>query len=538
MNKENNRIVKTIVFLFLFLFLYNGTVFGTASPYGPIYEVNVSLSTDSFNPGKNEACNIAATIRKLDYWLWGGPIPAGYDVVSYIWGISIVQAEEPYNTYEVLSGSGLSVTSIPYPFVSFNWDGKDENGNNVPVGDYYMYIWVNATYTPETYALPGVAVTKTINVQSLTLKRVEVYYRHQLGNSLPIAGYPTTTTPITIRAIVWAHDGTSEKPYTLQNQDEEINDGKWYNAGSEGSQAYSYPPNLNVPVLEVSNAPKIYKWHSNWPQLDFEWKDLVYRASRAINTVNCTIHTPRCAGKNRNNWHDEYSSLYLSSWGGDNIMFPLGDWRFKVKAIINKGAPEEQFVVSSDTECATRVSVLSSNAPVDPNGKEYLKWLTAYYDVPYEWGGYWFGGKEDKTVGGHNTYEGYGIDCSGIVSICAKLAGYNWSPDWRANTSKLAYGPDGKTYDPLDPNSKPADADDDYYYSILIAAKDLKPGDILNKSANHVVTVYRINSKDIDGNPKVITIISAEAKTINRVVIQVKEFYRYNDYEPRRLVAH
>lgn len=533
MNKENNRIIITIVFLFLILFLFKGTIYGYAFPSDPIYEVNVNTSTDSFNPGKNETCNITASIRKLDYWLWGGPIPAGYDVVSYIWGISIVQAVEPYNTYEVLSGSGLSVTNIPYPFISFNWDGKDENGNNVPVGDYYMYVWVNATYTPETNAISYVVVTKTINIQSITLNRVGIYYRHQLGNSLPIAGYPTTATPITVRAIVWADDGTSEKPYTLQDQDEEINDGKWYNAGSEGSQAYSYPPNINVPVLEVSDAPKIYKWHSNWPQLDFEWKELVYRASNALGIVNCVIHTPPCRGRNRNYWHDEYSSMYLDSWGGDNIRLLLGDWRFKVKVLMNKGTPEEQFVVSNDTECATRVSVLSSNAPVDPNGKEYLKWLTAYYDIPYEWGGYWFGGKEGNNFGGHNTYEGYGVDCSGLVSIGAKLAGYNWSPDWRANTSMLAYGPDGEKYDPNNPDSKP----NDDYYSIKINAADLKPGDILNKAGGHVVTVYGIISW-YEGLPRIISIISAESNPFNRVLMQNVDILKYSTFQPRRLMKH
>ncbi|MDD5493003.1 MAG: hypothetical protein PHV60_10060, partial [bacterium] len=134
MNKENNRIVKTIVFLFLILFLYKGTIFGYVFPADPIYEVNVSLSADTFNPAKNETCHITATIRKLDYWLWGGAIPAGYDVVSYAWGIRIQQAVEPYNEYEVLSGNGLSVNNIPYPFASFDWDGKDENGNNVLTG--------------------------------------------------------------------------------------------------------------------------------------------------------------------------------------------------------------------------------------------------------------------------------------------------------------------------------------------------------------------------------------------------------------------
>ncbi len=409
--------------------------------------------------------------------------------------------ESNYNDYEIFFYDGSQIKQITN---NNYYDGSPSISNG-------QIAWMG--YDGNNYQI-FLATSDPI------LKSVEIYYRHDLGNNgLPIAGYPTSATPVTVKAIVWADDGKDTKPYTQQDEDEIVNDGKWYNTGSEGSQAGKYSPDLTVPVLSVSDVPKIYKWPDSWQQPDFEWASLFNYASSPTSAVPGE-------GMNRNYVYNKYVNLLWGSWGADNITLPEGNWKFNVKAYLNKGTPEEQFVVSSDTECATRVSVLDSNAPVDSNLKNYLKWITAYYDVPYEWGGYWFGGKEGKDVGGHDINEGYGVDCSGLVSIGAKWAGYNWYP-WRANATMFAYGPDAK------PNTS-----DDNYYSIRISPSDLKPGDILNKAGKHVVTIYGIRSRDNMGNPKIVTIISAEPNPYNKVLMQDKDIAVYSTFQARRLVTH
>lgn len=123
----------------------------------------------------------------------------------------------------------------------------------------------------------------------------------------------------------------------------------------------------------------------------------------------------------------------------------------------------------------------ASPPPNNAQRKLYCEWLSGYYDEPYEWGGEWVGGKETpgtQTAGGCGPSEGYGIDCSGLVSNGAFRAGYNWGW-WRALTSDLA---------------------SDYYST---ATDNPLPGDILVKPGAHVVT---ITARDAD----VITIIHAK----------------------------
>ncbi len=360
-----------------------------------------------------------------------------------------------------------------------------------------------------------------------TLKSVGVYYRHELtNNSIPVIGYPTTKTTVNVKAIVWADDGNGEKPYTLLNQDEEINDGKWYATGSEGSQAGSGMPNLSVPVLSVSDVPKIYKWSDTWQQPNFEWKILFNRAD----TKNTTGH-------NKNYKFKEYINPFWSNGWGYNNKLLRGTWKFKVKAILDKGTPEEQFVVSADTECATRISVLDSTAPNDPYGGngDYIRWLTTYLEVPYEWGGHWFGGEEGQNVGGAETYDGFGTDCAGLVSNGARWEGFNWNT-WRAYTFTLKYGPDWKI-----------GTSDDNYYSQNINKSKIKVGHILNrvtqthnkiKYRGHVATIWAVR----DGGIKKGKIVDVIEATGNKVTINknrnLKTYYLDQYYELRELNRH
>ncbi len=146
---------------------------------------------------------------------------------------------------------------------------------------------------------------------------------------------------------------------------------------------------------------------------------------------------------------------------------------------------------------------------------------------PYEWGGYWFGGQEGNDVGGHVSYEGYGIDCSGLVSIGALRAGYHWKP-WRPYTATLT---------------------NEYYSRKITNLKDLQPGDILVNPDEHVVTVYGISSREADGTPNEISVIASEGNILkasysNGVTILTgkKLFKDYLDpkigYLARKLARH
>ena len=378
-------------------------------------------------------------------------------------------------------------------------------------------------YSPGALLQGCVVDDLSYTYDKLTLTKVGIYYQHDSALS-GYPGYPTTDTPVTIRAIVWAKDIPNgvEKPYTQENWAA----GSWNNPGVDGATVNFNP--------QAQSLPAISEWPNNWPQIDFEWKVLFNQA----NTKNTT-------GYNKNYEEKEYGNPFWSGgWGYDNTL-PRGTWRFKVKAILNKGTPEEQSVdslISNNNnlakEYATRVSVLDNNLSVI-YGLNYLKWLTVYLAVPYEWGGHWFGGKEGQNVGGADTYDDYGIDCSGLVSNGARWAGFNWGSYWRATTRSLA---DGLPGDPT-------------YYSSIINEKLLAPGDILNRVTHyiqlpngkkkklfgHVVSIYKIKSYKPDGTPDRIFIISAEGSPQNRVLTQEKSFsndYKNVDYFTRRLTQH
>lgn len=93
-----------------------------------------------------------------------------------------------------------------------------------------------------------------------------------------------------------------------------------------------------------------------------------------------------------------------------------------------------------------------------------MDWAASYLSEPYEWGGHWYGGKTGNHVGRPPEYEGYGIDCSGLVSAAARWAGYVWNP-WRRTTGGLVGVSD------------------------VIAGADAFPGDILNRFGVHVVII-------------------------------------------------
>jgi cell wall-associated NlpC family hydrolase len=99
-----------------------------------------------------------------------------------------------------------------------------------------------------------------------------------------------------------------------------------------------------------------------------------------------------------------------------------------------------------ESELALRISVREQATWVSPNPddrkRQFVEWLSSFLDVPYEWGGHWYGGRaDDKPQRSDGTlyypdrqrvyypgdagYQGYGVDCSGLVYAAGLLAGYN-----------------------------------------------------------------------------------------------------------------
>jgi hypothetical protein len=145
-------------------------------------------------------------------------------------------------------------------------------------------------------------------------------------------------------------------------------------------------------------------------------------------------------------------------------------------------------------ELPLRISVRAVATWVDSNPnnmqRKFVEWASSFIGCAYEWGGYWYGGRADlspqhsgaklRRAGtsyrvdyeGHAYYDGYGIDCSGLVSAAARLAGYFGGSFVRLTTKSLA--------------------NTGYGYCISVPIERLKPGDLLVKSGSHVVIVYRV----------------------------------------------
>jgi len=331
----------------------------------------------------------------------------------------------------------------------------------------------------------------------LRLDKVRVYYHN---DTEPTRAYPFDNDILTVKAFVWVNDGNGTKTYCNVAIN---NDGRWYAAGSNG-----IPIEFdNTPALPA-NTP-IYQWPTNWQTPSFNWTVIYHHASDSL------------GNHNRNYWYTTQTSTVISGWGITRN-YTVGTRRYSVTATLGNKS-----VNSPNNEYATRISVRSSNTPQGHSNQatDYLRWLTAFLQsssidgqdgIPYEWGGHWFGGMIGNGVGGADTYDGYGIDCSGLVSCGARFAGYGWNP-WRRGTGQL-----------------PEVSDE-------ITPAQVQPGDILNKSGSHVVTVYEVR-EGVQGTE--VKVIEAAGNTVNvesinkvwiRNFVSLQTKYLNNGYTIRRL---
>lgn len=121
-----------------------------------------------------------------------------------------------------------------------------------------------------------------------------------------------------------------------------------------------------------------------------------------------------------------------------------------------------------------------------PHKLAVIKWATAFLNVRYEWGGSWFGGRAHPTQrnGSFRGYQGFGIDCSKLISASAELAGLRWDRAYRYNNRDLRWWDIGTIH--LADNRFPFTQG---WNTSKQARLNAQPGDILVRSGSHVALI-------------------------------------------------
>ncbi|MCM8759885.1 MAG: hypothetical protein NC906_08980, partial [Candidatus Omnitrophica bacterium] len=414
------------------------------------------------------------------------------------------------------------------------------------------------------YAAPDETTAVDTVVGTVAKYNLMVYYHNDScdGESEVIDfAYPFTGDNISIRAILMTQSedltgywcGVGYDP--LSSGQYFANDGYWYSTGTQGSEIPSGNWNsYNWPRLPSQAVIKQWK---GLP-LDFTW----YEINSAVDkeTVLSSVHKDTYNGNIRRFfYYPGYTTMPYTGWGFSTT-FQEGTHRIIVRAKRADDLNTMHFIGSlqptpgnweqkstdhihpdftktwsqncdeppdtiGPTEYAVCISVRKLDEatwPETPIMKRYLQWLTSFLEVPYEWGGHWYGGRADENgdvTYVDNGYDGYGTDCSGLVSAAARWAGYNWSP-WRQTTSTL----NGVSSEITDPDT------------------NLRPGDILNKAGFHVVTVYQYTPGHInEPDSEVIESVGGDVDRVwIRTDVNIYDYYARpsQGYKPRRLVQH
>ncbi|MEM2587988.1 MAG: NlpC/P60 family protein [Candidatus Bathyarchaeia archaeon] len=153
-----------------------------------------------------------------------------------------------------------------------------------------------------------------------------------------------------------------------------------------------------------------------------------------------------------------------------------------------------------EDELALRVSVrVRASWITHPQRRALVEWASSFLNVPYEWGGSWYGGRADDQA--HTINAGYGIDCSGLVCAAAWMAGYNIP---RINTEMMLRNA----------------------YTSAVSAANLEPGDLIvmrridENRPGHVWIVSRIvrRSQQAEGGWKIEVQLIQASGGANKVI--------------------
>ncbi len=329
-----------------------------------------------------------------------------------------------------------------------------------------------------------------------------VIYRNE---SDPSNAYPFENQDLAIWAVIRASDG---EYYTGLRYDPEnrgvwfSNDGRWlrtgiiYNSDGGGGEGLHFEPTgvaftIDRRVREWWGPELTVRWYELRHEVDVETRFSQASSSRRRYFYIYPAYAQPAFGDNG------------SGWGFRPVRLSMGTHRFQVRVSWQDRQGRTQRIQSSgptpgawqpsdqddiinwnhtwsqncdeQQELATRISVRQVRSDIQTERKRRLvEWATSFLEVPYEWGGYWYGGRADVRAEWHTPYNGYGVDCSGFVCAVARWAGYNWGSRrgtyWRVNVSGMM--------------------DENYTRAQTIAR--MEPGDILAAPGRHVEIVYQI----------------------------------------------
>jgi hypothetical protein len=331
-------------------------------------------------------------------------------------------------------------------------------------------------------------------MQVIRLDKVRLYF-YCNGTAFPRANIQSFDT----RAVVWATVAQQQLYCGLA-----LNPGlaAWWCPGSDEFRGDNTPPHWwQNPEPYLAQDSTVLTWPSNWSaaSIDIDWTQMYHDGSDPDG--------------NSNRVYSYTETSYLSnSWGENSRTYNTpGVHRLRAVATLEAGHTWQQVKHSADFNNdgqmdnsekaqALRISIKDPNIyqepdppPADTEQRQlYLEWLSVYQHVPYEWGGEGHGGRDsgEQYAGGSGAYQGYGIDCSGLVSCAAYMVDadynghdYNWGW-WRKATCDSAAA--GRL------TEVSTDLGDDWRDVI-------QPGDILLKPHHHVITyVYHFGDPGDD----------------------------------------
>jgi len=452
----------------------------TWETYTPITDPSITSPTVSNNGiGINgEVGFTCSTCTDQDKHTVGGQTSYPWDTVTYTWSATV--GTFPYGN------TGRSVT----------WKAPGSPGTctvKVTVND------LDGHPPPGSGSDDDDLKEASLTMEVIRLEKIRLYFSH--GSSSPDDAYPyKDNDQFRTRAVVWA-TCTSYLAYCDVGFDETLT---WWKTGLEGPGSDNDEP----PAPETFTGTVEDNWPDNWPVLTIEWKRLEHKCSSP-------------SDHSRKYWY-VVNGYLANSWGENNRTYSdagVGLHRLRATVKMHAGTAWEQSKISTDlngdgvsdgNEWCLRICPKDPTIYVEPDPppdnsaqrQHYLEWMSTYLDEPYEWGGEGYGGEDSGAdeesasyVGGEGSYDGYGMDCSGLVSCAAYRAGYNWSP-WRLSCTGLV-GVSTAVPTPWMDN--------------------LVPGDIINKVKHHVMS-YRYTAGTAPN--RTFYTIEATGDTVYRRVVQ------------------
>jgi hypothetical protein len=334
--------------------------------------------------------------------------------------------------------------------------------------------------TPQIFA---VSIFYTVRGGATSSNREELFY--------PYVGTDIELIPVIICGLSEIHHPEA-KVYTRQPSGIYISDVIW----SRGEQR----PDNNFFLRNVGDLSRYVVWPG--PKLEFRWLEVHHHTGERPNRIYW--YTLRQIGGNLPTYsfraergtkryavavtHQDWDYYLVSGIG----KIPKSDWdeyvsgRRKIFARLDRRGGE--------ASAAMRLSVRERFEGSDDNYRlRVVEWATAFIGVRYEWGGCWFGGRVPPTIRDNTRagYQGFGIDCSKLISAAAMMAGLRWDRRQDDRRQTRRWWDIGTEHLASDSYPYTRGWDDNKQ-----ARLNAEPGDILVKRGSHVALIVRFTRRE------------------------------------------